>query len=311
MRVRAPTMLLVCLVPTLCAAQDLAPRAYLPLPVASNAVILTSGFSEGELLFDPTLPISDATGTIHTPVVTLYHAFDFFGRAANITGSLPFAIGDFEGTVAGQDRSTHRSGMADIMVRLAVNLAGAPAQTPAEFVKTRLPRSLLGASLKVLAPTGEYDPTLVINIGTNRWAFKPELGYTRRAGQVTVDMYAGVWLFTSNENFMASANNPEGSVRTQRPIGALELHVSYDVKPRLWISADVNYWYGGRTSVNGVLSTQTLQANSRFGVTGSVPLTARQSVKVSYSDGVIVRIGGNFSQLSAAWQYGWIGRPWS
>ena len=102
------TWLMTLAVPALCAAQDLAPRAYLPLPVSSNAVILTYGFSQGELLFDPTLPITDATGTIHAPVMTLYHAFDFFGRAANITGSLPFAIGDFEGTVSGQqiDRRT-------------------------------------------------------------------------------------------------------------------------------------------------------------------------------------------------------------
>ncbi len=298
-------------VPALGAAQDLAPRAYLPLPVSSNAVILTYGFSQGELLFDPTLPIADATGTIHAPVVTLYHAFDFFGRAANITGSLPFAIGDFEGTVSGQDRSAHRAGMADTMVRLSVNLFGAPAQTPAEFIKSGLPRSVLGVSLKALAPTGKYDPTLLINVGTNRWAFKPELGYTRRVGAVTVDAYAGVWFFTTNSEFFAGGAAAPLNTRTQAPIGALEFHVSYDVKPRLWISADINYWRGGRTSVNGIESRNSLQANSRVGVTGSVPLTRRQSVKVSYSEGMIVRIGGNFRILSAGWQYGWVGRPFS
>lgn len=293
------------------AAQELAPRAYVPLPVSSNAINLTYGFSKGELMFDPTLPIEDATGTIQAPVVSLFHAFDFFGHAASLTGSLPFAVGEFRGTVSGTDREVRREGFGDAVVRLSVNIAGSPALTPAIFVKTPPPKSTLGASLKVQVPTGQYDPTRLVNIGTNRWAFKPELGYTRRTGPVTLDMYAGVWLFTANNDFFRSAPDAPGNRRTQRPIGALEFHVSYDVRPRLWISADINYWYGGRTSVNGTLGTRTLQANSRYGVTGSVPLTRHQSVKVSYSDGVVVRIGGNFKILSVGWQYGWIGLPFS
>ena len=201
--------------------------------------------------------------------------------------------------------------MADTMMRLSVNVLGAPAQTPAEFIKSGLPRSLLGASLKVLAPSGKYDPTLLINVGTNRWAFKPELGYTRHVGPVTVDAYAGVWFFTTNNEFFAGGATAPLNTRTQAPIGALEFHVSYDVKPRLWISADINYWRGGRTSVNGIESTNSLQANSRIGVTGSVPLTRRQAIKVSFSEGMVVRIGGNFRVLSVGWQYGWVGRPFS
>ncbi len=77
----------------------------------------------------------------------------------------------------------------------------------------------------------------------------------------------------------------------------------------MWISADINYWRGGKASINGVRNNSTLQANSRFGVTGSVPLTRHQSVKVSYSDGVVVRIGGNYKILSMGWQYSWLGTP--
>ena len=302
---------LLCLLPAVSAAQDLTPRAYVPLPVSSNAFILTYAFAAGELLFDPTLPITDARGTIQTPVITLYHAFSFFGRAANVTGSLPFARGDMRGTLSGQAREVHRAGIADVTARFAVNLVGARAQTLAEVVKNRPGRALLGASLRVTAPTGQYDPTRLVNIGTNRWAFKPELGYMRRAGPLVVDAYAGVWLFTSNEEFFSGGVTAPLNTRTQDPIAALEFHVSYDVKPRLWISADINYWRGGRTSVNTRESTNSLQANSRVGVTGSVPLSRRQSLKISYSEGMIVRIGGNFRILSAGWQYGWVGKPFS
>jgi hypothetical protein len=47
-------------------------------------------------------------------------------------------------------------------------------------------------------------------------------------------------------------------------MGSLEGHLSYDVKPRLWLSLDSNFWYGGRTSVSGVENPQTLQENSRM-----------------------------------------------
>ena len=297
----------ITLAPTECTAQDLAPRTYLATPVSSNALNLTYSYSIGELVFDPTLPITDASGTIHTPVVSLYHGFGMFGRSASITGAVPIALGDLSGTLAGEDRSVTRRGMADTVVRFAVNLVGGRALTAAEFVKTPPPRRVLGASVKVTAPTGQYDPTRLINIGTNRWAFKPEVGYTGRVGSFVLDAYAGIWLFTANNSFAATAANPRGNTRRQDPITAFEFHVSYDVKPRLWISADLNYWRGGRTTVDGVKGELTLQSNSRFGVTGSVPLTRHQSLKVSYSDGVVIRLGGNFRILSAGWQYGWVG----
>jgi len=298
------------LMPALCAAQDLTPRAYFPAPVSANTINLTYAFSTGELEFDPTLPITDSTGTIHAPVLSVYHSFNLLGRSASITGALPFAVGNLRGTVGGEQRSLTRRGMADSVARLAVNVLGGPALSLADFVKTPLSRNLLGASLKVVAPSGQYDSAQLINIGANRWAFKPEVGYTGRAGKFVLDAFAGVWWFTANESFLVSATEPNGATRTQDPIAAFEGHVSYDVKPRLWISVDINYWRGGRTSVNDVEGSQTLQANSRFGVTGSVPISRRHSLKVSYSDGVVIRLGGNFRVLSAGWQYGWVGRRW-
>ncbi len=199
--------------------------------------------------------------------------------------------------------------MADTVVRFAINLNGGPARLPAEFVKAGLPRTVLGASIKVMAPTGQYDATRLINLGNNRWAFKPEVGFARRIGKAVLDVYGGVWFFTDNDDYAAPSPGAPGNLRTQKPIGVTEVHLSYDFKPFLWISADLNYWYGGRTSVNGSESATTLQANSRLGVTGSIPLTRKQALKFSYSDGVIIRVGGNFHILSVGWQYSWLGLP--
>jgi len=289
-------------------AQDLTPRAYVPAPVSTNAIVLTYAFATGEVLFDPTLPVTDVTAKIHSPVVSYYHAFNLAGRSANITGSLPFANGNLRGKLVGEDREVHRRGGADAIVRLVVNLFGGPARSAAAFVKAGQPRWVLGASMKAVLPTGQYDPVRLINLGANRWAVKPELALSRRMGRVVVEGYGGVWFFTANDDFFRGADG-HGARRTQAPIGAWELHFSYDINPRFWISADANYWRGGRISVNDVAGGP-LQANSRLGLTGSMPLTRRQAVKVSYSDGLVIRTGGSFRILSAAWQYGWIGRRW-
>ena len=297
------------LAPALCAAQDLTPRAYFPTPVSSNAVIVTYAVSNGDVVFDPTLPVEDSTGTIHAASVSYYYAFDFFGRSANLAATLPFAVGDVRGEVNGEGSAAHRAGIGDAVVRLAVNIRGGPARSPLEFAKAGPIRSVLGASLKVVAPTGQYDHTRLINLGTNRWAFKPELGYARRVIRPIVEAYGGVWLFTANPDFLAGDPTSQGDRRLQAPIGALEFHVSYDVNPRLWISTDFNYWYGGRLNVNGEEHLLTLQSNSRLGVTASLPVSLHQSLKISYSDGLVVRFGGKFKTLSIGWQYGWFGLP--
>ena len=74
-------------------------------------------------------------------------------------------------------------------------------------------------------------------------------------------------------------------------IASFEGHLGYDVKPFVWVSLDGNFWYGGRTSFNGVENPETLQKNSRIGVTASVRVGKHQSLKFSYSGGAFVTFG--------------------
>jgi hypothetical protein len=168
-------------------------------------------------------------------------------------------------------------------------------------------KTLLGVSLKVVAPTGQYDPTKLINLGSNRWAFKPELGLSRRWGHWLLDAYGSVWLFTENPEFFSNNEYVPGvQAQTQDPIGVLETHLSYDIRPRFWVSLDANFWRGGRTRLNGVENEATLQQSSRVGATLSLPLTRHQSLKLNYAQGAYVLFGGDFRSLSAPWQYSWI-----
>lgn len=287
-------------------AQDLAPRAYVITPLRSNAVTLSYSYNDGALLFDGTVPITDAVGKLSVPSVTCYRSFSLFGRSANALAGLAYGVGTFEGAVLGEQRSIYRSGLFDAVFRLSVNLVGGPAMSLAELRQWRQ-KTLLGVSLKVIAPTGQYDPTKLINLGANRWSLKPELGLSQRRGHWLLDAYGSVWLFTENSEFFSRNEYvPATQSQTQDPIGAVELHLSYDVRLRLWVSLDGNFWYGGRTSLNGVENPNTLQKNSRVGVTASLPLFRHQSLKVSYAQGAYIRFGGDYRILSAAWQHSWV-----
>jgi hypothetical protein len=291
-------------------AQDLTPRAYVVTPVRSNAVTLTNIFNDGKLLFDGSVPITGATARLNVPALSLYRAISVFGRSANVSATLPYGVGTFKGTVVGAEVSAHRSGLLDASFRFAVNLKGGPAMSMDEMRNWRQ-GTLLGASLKVVAPTGQYDPTRLINLGGNRWAFKPELGVSRRSGHWIVDAYAAGWFFTRNPEFFSRNQYFPGTQdQTQDAVGALELHLSYDVRPRLWVSLDGNFWFGGRTSLNGVVNPDTLQKSSRLGVTASFPLTRHQTIKVGYADGAYVRFGGDYRVASLAWQFTWVGKDY-
>jgi Putative MetA-pathway of phenol degradation len=303
----ASWVVLVCSVHEL-GAQDLTPRAYVITPLHANAVTVSGSFYDGDINFNGALPVSDAKGTYSIPIFSYYHSFGLFSRSANVVASLPYAVGNFNGTVAGAGTNLYRSGLVDSVFRLSVNLKGGPAMSPRDFMKWKQ-KVLLGVSVKVIAPTGQYDPTKLINWGTNRWSFKPEFGYSQRWKDLQLDGYAGVWFFTTNTDFWSRNIYYEGTrSQSQNPIASFEGHLSYEAKPRLWASLDGNYWFGGKTSIGGVQNPVTQQANSRIGGTVSFPISKRQSLKFSYSNGTYIRYGGNYQNVTAAWQYSWLGK---
>jgi hypothetical protein len=287
-------------------AQTLAPRAYAITPAGANAITLSWSFFDGGLNFNGTVPITGATGTYHIPTLSYYHSFSLFGRSANITGFLPYGVGTFQGSVLGNHQQIYRSGLLDLELRFSVNLKGGKAMSAQEFANWKQ-KTLLGASLTVIAPTGQYNPMHLVNWGIHRWAIKPELGYSRRWGNWLLDGYGGVWFYTTNNDFF-SMPNPQP--QTEQPIGSFEGHLSYDFsKQRCWVSLDGNFWFGGATSLNGTSNPGTRQTSSRIGGTAAFPLSRHQSIKISYSNGTYVRFGGNYQSVSVAWQYSWLGRP--
>jgi hypothetical protein len=278
-------------------AQELEPRAYSPNPVGANFIVTGVGSSTGDVLFDPTTPFDDVAADLNNAVVGYGRAFGAFGRSASALLAVPYVWGEISGNIGEDRRAITRSGLADTRLKLSINLLGGAALSPAEFA-ARMPSTIVAASLTVAAPTGEYEPTKLVNIGSNRWAFKPEVGLSQPIGRWFLEASAGVWLFTDNDDFFG------GRRREQDPIAAVQAHVSYTFRPRLWLAADATYYEGGRTTVDG-LGNADLQANARVGVTLAVPIGARHALKLAWSEGATTRIGGDFSNYAIAWQYTW------
>src|SRR4030095_4052187 len=130
-------------------------------------------------------------------------------------------------------------------------------------------------SLLVTAPTGQYDPGRLINIGTNRWTFKPEAGISQALGRWTLEAAAGVTFFTDNAEFLGA------NVRSQKPLYGVQGHAIYNFNPSLWAALDATYYTGGQTSVNGALDND-LQANSRWGATVAHTLDKNNSIKLYF-----------------------------
>ena len=260
--------------PNILLAQELEPRAYSISPVGTNFVLLSYITSRGDLVFDPTLPIEDAKARINATAFGYFRSMNVFGRSGNATVILPYTWGSAEGLLTGEAQRIYRSGLPDARLRFAVNLMGNG----------------------VWDSLNHYNE--LINLGSNRWTFKPEIGLSHAfARRWVLDVYAGVWLFTANNDFL-------GLKRTQKPLATTQFHISYSVNPRLWAAFDGTFYAGGRTTVGGILNADR-QKNSRIGGTISLPLTRRQSLKLSYSRGVYVNIGGDFSTFAVAWQYLW------
>jgi hypothetical protein len=251
------------------------------------------------VVFDPTVPITDVTAGINALVIGVGTTFGLFGKLALVSAALPYTWGDISGQVAEEAASITRSGLADSRIRLSVNLAGNPAMRVREFIKAP-PKTIVGASLTVMAPSGEYDRTKLINLGNHRWAFKPEVGVSVPFRRWDFDAYLGAWLFTSNDDYY-----PGGLTREQDAVVAVQTHVSYTFKPRLWLAVD-STWYSGGESRVGDGEPRGGVNNSRLGATLSVPVGRRQSLKASYSSGVAVRTGTDFRTVAVAWQWLWL-----
>ena len=279
--------------------QDLEPRAYANTPTGLNFLIAGYGYLTGGVATDPALPLQNANLQVHSTVLAYARSLDVWGRSGKVDVVVPYAWLSGSADVAGQPRAREVSGFGDPRFRFSVNFSGAPALSLQEFAGYRQDL-ILGASLQVSAPLGQYDADKVVNIGTNRWSIKPELGLSKAFGPLTLELAAGVSLYTDNHDFFG------GQTRAQDPIYSLQGHVLYHFRSGIWAALDMTYYTGGRTTIDGVEGND-LQKNVRLGATVALPVNRHNSVKLYASTGVSTRTGSDFDAVGIAWQYRWGG----
>ncbi len=278
-------------------AQQLEPRSYSNQPIGLNFLLAAYQYSWGDVLTDPSLPIKNADAKVNTVALGYSRVLDFWGESGTLAVVLPYAWISASGQVEGQAKSVERSGFADLGLRLSVNLLGAPALSLPEFRDYRQD-TIVGVSLLVTAPTGQYDSTKLVNVGTNRWSFKPEVGVSKALGQWILEGAASVTFYTDNNEFLGN------NVRQQEPLYAVQVHAIYNFNPKLWGALDWTYYFGGRTSVNGTLKDD-LQSNTRWGATLAQSLDVHNSIKLYLNSGLYARTGTNFTTVGLAWQHHW------
>lgn len=278
-------------------AQELEPRAYTNIPVGINFVLAGYNYSAGGVLFDPTVPLENANIRTHGALFAYARSVKIGRMSGKVDMIVPYAWLSGTADFQGQPASREVSGFADPRIRMSVNFIGSPALTLSEFKDYRQDL-VIGACLQVYVPLSQYDPDRLVNIGTNRFTIKPELGISKTWGPVVLELTGGAMFFTVNNEFY------QGKTRSQAPIGSFQGHVCYNFKRGIWAALDGTYYWGGHSTTDGI-EGDDLQKNTRIGFTFSLPVSMHNSLKILASTGVSTRTGTDFNSVSFVWQYRW------
>ena len=280
-------------------AQDIEPRAYSNAPVGVNFLIVGYARTQGGLAFDPSLPVKNPQLDTSSAVLAYARVLDLWGKSGKFDAVVPYTWLSGSADFNGQPVERVVNGFADPKFRLSINLYGAPALTLKEFAGYKQDL-IIGASLQVSAPLGQYDSSRLVNIGTNRWSYKPEIGVSKAMGPWTLEVAGAVTLYQDNTDFYG------GKTRSQDPLYSTQAHLIYGFSSGIWAALDVTYFAGGRSTIDDTRSND-LQQNWRTGGTLAFPVDSHNSIKLYASSGVSSRTGNDYDLIGIAWQYRWGG----
>lgn len=277
-------------------AQDLEPRAYANAPVGLNFLISGYAYSKGTVGVDPSVPITDTQITLNSTLLAYVRTLDLWGRSGKFDVIIPYTWADGSATLAGQARSRKVAGFNDPRLRFSMLLYGGPALSLEDF-RDYQPDVIIGTSFEVTPPLGQYDDDKLLNIGANRWSFKPEIGLSKTWGPVTFELASGLRFYTDNNDFL------DGKTLQVSPVYSVQGHLIYSITPGIWLGLDGLYYGGGRATIDGDKGERL--ANARVGLTLALPINRYNSIKLYGSTGVYAKTGGTFDIVGGAWQLRW------
>ena len=284
-------------------AQDVEPRRWGHLPMGSHFVGGAYAYTGGDIAFDPVLLIDDAELDLHTVAMKYVYSFEWFERSARIDLLMGYQEGRWKGLLNGVPASTDRSGLSDTVVRFSMNLIGAPPLDGEGFAEYRAnlsgPETIAGVALSVHLPTGNYLEDRLLNLGANRFTFRPHFGVVHNRGKLSLEVTGSAWLYTENDEFYG------GNKLEQDPLYSVQGHMVYTFRPGLWVGGGIAYGAGAESTLNGVKKGDD-RSNLAWGVSFGYPINPRLGVKVGYI-GMRTQeeVGADLDTLTAAFSFMW------
>lgn len=280
--------------------QSIDPRSFVDTPVGINFVLAGFAYSWGNVAFDPSVPITNADLKTWGPVLGYARAVNFWGFSGKVNAGGVVGCADGSGEVQGVMETRDVCGLSDLSTGISVNFIGAPALSLSEYPRYKQ-GFLMGASLTTTVPIGQYDPTKLVNIGTHRWSFRPQIGLAQSTGRLTLEFLGAVTFYTRNGDFF------NGHKRDQAPLYSGQFNVIYTFRSGIWGALGATAYGGGRITSDGH-AEQEIQENWRLGGTLVFPVNRQNSIKAWGSTGLYARTGGNFNVLGVSWIYAFGGR---
>lgn len=259
-------------------AQEVEIRRWNHLPIDGNFVTANFGRTDGDIAVDPVLLLDDVSVEMDTWLLGYIRTFELFDRTARVEIRQPWQAGIWNGVVDGTPTKVSREGWSDTFARFAVNLVGAPplaGKAYADYRAATHVETIVGAALSVRLPTGQYLEDKLINLGSNRFTFSPQVGVHRQYYNWSFEATGTAWIYTDNNSFF------NGNQLEQDPYYTMDGSVEYKFRSGIWVSAGAGIGLGGQSTVNGV---ERDNRREDFGWTASAgfPVTRSLGFKAAY-----------------------------
>lgn len=260
-------------------AQELTPRRWNHIPVETNIVGLGYVYTEADIFLNPTLRLENVDLRLHSAALHYIHSFEVLHKSARIELNQAYVNAHWDGLVEGIPDTLHREGLSDTRIRLAVNLIGAPPLKGQDYRDYRRQvaenETIVGAGLQLQLPTGQYENDTLLNIGTNRFTIRPQLGIIQKLGNWSLEASTAAWLYTDNKRFR------QGSTLSNAPYYTVQGHLLYKIHPRLWSSLSLGYGTGMESKVDGISQNDRKQRIT-WGATVGYALRKDLALKLAY-----------------------------
>ena len=284
-------------------AQELEPRRWSHLPTGSNFLGGGYAYTSGDIGFDPVLLVKDVELDMHTAVFKYIRTFDWFNRSARFDFVQAYHDARWSGLLDGTPATVRRTGLSDSVLRFSMNLLGAPPLQGREFMDYRAgvgeSETIVGLGLAVHLPTGNYLEDRLLNLGANRFTFRPQLGVVHNRGKFSMELTGAAWIHTENDDFYG------GNQLEQDPFYTLQGHFIYTFRPGLWLGTGGAYGFGADSTLNDV-GKDDQKANLAWGISLGYPITPKFGVKIGYI-GMRTQedVGADLDTVSAGISFFW------